>query len=177
MTTRRNMIKKLGALAGGIFILPLTRGLSPDENLDLQRSSKTLLAFAGTVTPGVMAVGGGFTEIFDERVYGFRKFKWLLLTDLRNRSRRIFGNDNFAKLEPEQRHRVIVNALRTRGIMRRLYSGAIQITQVGYYSGYRCRPEGCTEIGFRSQFGYEPACYAEGSDFFGQSLTDDGNLT
>jgi hypothetical protein len=171
------MIKKLGALTGGILILPMTKGMANYENIDLKRSVKTLMAFAATVTPGVKDIGAGFAEIYNESVYGFRKFKWLLLTDLQNRSRRIFGNDSFAQLSSDQRHRIIRNALHSRGIIRRLYSGAIQITQLGYYTGYRCDPEGCPEIAFRSHFGFDSACYAGGSDFFGQSLTNDGNLT
>jgi hypothetical protein len=60
--------------------------------------------------------------------------------------------------------------------MKRLYSGAIQIVQVGFYSGYRLEQEGCAEIGFTSQYRFEPPSYSSSSTYFGKSLTAEGHL-
>ena len=168
------MMKQLAILSGSLLLDPWKMEWSESVVLRGGEEASNIVAFADTIVPGA---GTFLKEVLNEKFYGFKRFKLLLLADLRFRSKRIHGVGSFRKLNPSQRSEVIADAIRSGGTIRRLYSGAIQILQLGFYTGYMRQPEGCDDIGFASVYDYRPTSHPESELFFGRELTNGGNLS
>jgi hypothetical protein len=175
MYSRRQAIRHI-ALAGAGICLTGTPTLARAEEIDggLPRSEQILRAFMDTVIPGAQLDHRDATLVFRDKAYGFSKYRWLFIIDLRNRSGRLFSTGRFHELTQTQRTVVIQDALRSRGLMRRLYSGAIQLTQVAVYSGFYRDPEECPLIDFKVEFEDIGCSYPQAHRFFGRSMTPDG---
>ncbi len=173
MINRREAIQQLAILTSGALVYPMKLEWANAATVVVGRSN-TLEVFADTIVPGH---GVRLKQALDDPFYGFKPFKPLLAIDLRMRSRRIHGTRAFKKLSLEQRNEVIADAMKTKGTVQRLYSGAIQIVQLAFYTGYTLQPEACEQIGFTAVYDGRDPSYPESNQFFGSALTANGNLS
>ena len=143
MINRREVMRQLAVLSSGALVYPVKLDWTSTTSIGARRSN-TLEVFADTIAPGY---GAQVKNALDDPLFGFKPFKPLLTIDLRMRSRRLYRR-SFKRLNVEQRNEVILDAMRNKGTVQRLYSGAIQIIQLAFYTGYLLSPEGCESIGF-----------------------------
>ncbi len=178
MTTRRQAIRQIAIIGAGLTVAGIATGCLSDGAIgdQLEHGDKLIRAFMETVVPGAPVQHPDITTAFRDKMYGFSKYRWLFNFDLRSRACKLFGTLNFHKLEIHERKRVIENALRTDGKMKRLYSGAIQIAQLTVYTGFYCEPERCEMINFDAGFKGGITSYPNTNQFFGRSMTLNGNI-
>lgn len=178
MISRRQWIRTCGIAIGGLAVSADMQDVLLTSAERVRAGSRDAMeAFARTVIPDLPDAQKHITNVLGEKIYGFRKYKWLILTDLSNRSRRLFGDYRFYALNSDDRKAVISDALESNGLFRKLYSGAIQILQLTYYSGYNLEPEQCRRIGFKARYEYSPRSHESMEHYFANTMTYDGNLS
>jgi hypothetical protein len=107
----------------------------------------TLAAFALTVVPGIDPDTPHLTRVYDDPAYPFARCRNFFVADLDRRARRLHAAP-FARLEPGTRHAVVADGLAASGITRRVYDGAVFLTQVALYAGIYDDAAGCALIDF-----------------------------
>jgi hypothetical protein len=107
----------------------------------------TLAAFALTVVPGIAPDHPHLTRVYGDRAYPFARARDFFVADLDRRARRLEGAV-FARLGPEERRAVVADGLAARGITRKVYDGAVFLTQVALYAGIYNDAAGCALIDF-----------------------------
>ena len=178
MSTRRQAIRQMAIIGVGLSVAGsatgcLGNGATGDQ---LGHGDKLIRAFMEAVAPGAPVQHPDITLAFRDERFGFSKYRWLFNFDLRKRACSLFGTLNFHKLNINERKIVIEDALRSDGKMKRLYSGAIQLAQLTVYTGYYREPERCEMIQFESGFGGGSTSYQNAGQFFGRSMTLNGNI-
>lgn len=178
MSTRRQAIRQMAIMGVGLTVASTTtsclgNGATGDQ---LEHGDKLIRAFMETVVPGAPVQHPDITSVYRDKMYGFAKYRWLFNFDLRKRACKLFGTLNFLKLEIDERKRVIEDALHTNGTMKRLYSGAIQLAQLTIYTGLYCEPERCEMIKFNAGFMGGTTSYPNTGQFFGRTMTLNGNI-
>ncbi|MFQ5678380.1 MAG: hypothetical protein ACE5HP_02885 [Gemmatimonadota bacterium] len=182
--SRRDAVARLGAL-GAVLVAGCTplrvvlKGYPERFETDAHLVERTLRAFVVTVVPAVSEDDRGLVRAFyDEDLSPLAKYRGFLAADLAARAFRRFGHSRFDDLETPQRTRVILDGLRGDGTTRRLYEGAIFLTQVAVYAGIYDDERGCPEIEWEGRYRPRPwseITYPEPESFLGRSLTSDGN--
>ena len=107
----------------------------------------TLAAFALTVVPGLDPATPHLSRVYGDRAYPFARCREFFVADLDRRARRLHGA-RFARLALPARHAVVADGLAARGITRRVYDGAVFLTQIALYAGIYDDQAGCALIGF-----------------------------
>jgi hypothetical protein len=178
MSTRREAIQQMAIIGVGLAATGAASGCMVDgaSGDQIEHTDKLIRAFIETVVPDAPVQHPDITLAFRDELYGFTKYRWLFNFDLRKRACKLFGTLNFHKLEILERQRVIEDALRTNGKMKRLYSGAIQLAQLTVYTGFYCEPERCEIIQFDAGFMGGITSYPNPGQFFGRSMTVSGNI-
>jgi len=155
--SRREALKAMGLLGGAALAAGCTPGrivfgwyptrFKDDDEL----VRPVLAALAGAVVPG-----SGLDEVslsrpfYDERfpLHGYRGY---LAADLCERTWVEFRQGRFDLLTVRDRVRVIESGLSADDTTRSLYTGAVFLTQLAFYSGFY-GDAGCPEIDFDGRF-------------------------
>lgn len=146
---------------------------------DQSLTDRTLTAFVHTVIPGLPAGPHPAATILQDAFYPIAPYAAFLASDLDRRAETRFAG-SFRTLKPAERRTVIQDGLRADAITRRLYTGAIFLTQISVYGGVHDDRAGSPLINFPG--GYQPPIPASLSHsdverFRARGLTADGNPT
>lgn len=181
--TRRAVLRSMG-LAG----MALVAGCTPLRILlhdypqmfddDRSLTDRILRAFVITVIPGADPRAPDLTRAFFDPAYPFAPRSAFFAADLCRRSSRAFGHSAFDALDPGPRRQIIHVALHGDGTTRRLYNGAIFLTQIAVYAGIYGDSRGCDLIEFhgsRGLLGPEDQRYPHPGIYLAGEVTADGN--
>ena len=180
--TRRAALQSLGALMGGA-----AAGCTParlalhvyDQNFetDAGLTERTLDAFVETIVPGAGGTPAERTRVFSDAAFPFAPHRGYFASDLCRRAAARRSDSRFHTLSPEDRRRVVREGLRADSITRRIYEGAIFLTQIAVYAGIY-DDKGAGVIGFEGAnagFPAEDLTLAGPRSYLPASRTDDGN--
>lgn len=181
--SRRQAIR---LLAGGIAAIamgactPATIILKSYPEQYRPSSSATraaLRAFTATVVPGLTDDEARAVTVLDDPFYPTAKFSGFLASDLDRRAERrherLFGSLNLS-----QRTDIVRKALDGDATTRKLYTGAVFLTQVAVYGGIHADGAGCRLSGYPGGYHLaDPALvsYPDTSRFAARALSRDGN--
>ncbi|MGE5176407.1 MAG: hypothetical protein ACM3JJ_08530 [Hyphomicrobiales bacterium] len=141
--TRRDLLRRAGLLLGGAAAAAAT-GCTPVRVLlrdypdafdDDDVADRTLAAFVQTIVPGVEGEPAALTRCFRDEAYPFAPYRGFFAADLCKRAGARFGGARFEALDPKRRARVVEDGLRADALTRKLYEGAIFLTQVATLAG------------------------------------------
>lgn len=179
---RREVVRYLAWLTAGVAasactpLRILTRSFPAEFKHDPLLVDMTLRSFAGTVIPGVdLGPEGGYPAraLRDSR-YPFAAYAQFFASDLTERARERYG-EAFHRLTVEQRTRVISDGLGADATTRKLYRGAIYLTQIAVYAGIY-GDDGCALIDFAGRFRGGDVSYDNADAFLPTPLTTSGNF-
>lgn len=178
---RRQAIRLLASISAGLSVgcTPLrilSKAYPREFDRDQDRVDSILGAFAEAIVPGVDTDYRRLAQPFRDPYYPLTKYRGFFTSDLSDRARDLFGTGRFDALSVEQRTEVIQSALDSGGIMERLYTGAIFLTQIAFYAGL-CDPQAaCRAIGFKGPFrGGVNLSHDECKQYLARAVTTDGN--
>ena len=153
----------------------VTRSFPAEFKTDPDLVANTLRAFTAAVVPGFDA---GQTDparaLLDTR-YKFATYAPFFASDLVRRTDRRFPGRDFASLDIEQRAKVITDGLEADATTRKLYRGAIHLTQVSLYAGIYDSGAGCSLIQFDGRYRGAKVSYTNPESFLPVSSTTRGN--
>jgi len=180
---RRSVLKGLllagAGLAVGCAPTRIVLGLySDDFENDAGLTEDFLVAFISTVVPGIDPSTPDLTRQFHDDYYPFAAHRNFFLYDLRKRSEKVAGTPDFPSLSYDQRERVIQDGLEAGGVTRRLYTGAVFLTQIATYAGIYDEDRGCELIGFEGRnrgFRRSTLTYPDRDRFLAEGITGNGN--
>jgi len=180
---RREALRRLGllacALASGCTPLRMLLHAYPDScGVGAGAPEHVLAAFVTTVIPGAEGRPESLARPFRDRALPFASHADYFAWDLCERGRRRFGARSFDRLTVEEREWVLRDGLAADRVTRRLYRGAITLSQVAVYAGIYDDGAGCALIGFDgANTGYPSATitYANAAAFLPAGRTCDGN--
>lgn len=182
--SRRDAVARLGliaaAAAAGCTPLRIAlRGYPESFETDPERVDRTLRAFVTAVIPGAPEDDPDLVRAFyDEELSALARYRNFLAADLSERAARRYGESRFHRLGLAERTRVIRDGLAADATTRRLYEGAIFLSQVACYSGIYDDEKGCPLIEFEGRFRPRPLAqltYADPESYLAPPLTADGN--
>ena len=146
-----------------------------DHDQDL--TDRTLTDFVHTVTPGLPAGPHAAVRVFQDDFYSLAPYRAFLASDLDRRAERRYGR-SFRALKPAERHAVIQEGLTADVTTRRLYTGAIFLTQISVFGGILDDRAGSPLIDFPGGY-HLPAptslSHPDLERFRARALTADGN--
>lgn len=181
---RREVLRALGlfgaaSLVGACTPARIVMGWYPGEfKRDDRLVRRTLAGMADAIVPG-----SGLPEaelarpFFDER-FPLHEFRGYLASDLAARSRDRFGDERFETLDRDDRVQVIDGGLSAGGTTRRLYEGAIFLTQLAFYAGIYEATGGCPQIDFDGAYHPVPPAdltYHDPARFLAREAGTNGN--
>jgi hypothetical protein len=180
---RRTVVRNLAWILAGAATqacTPLrivTRAYPDDFKHDADLVAQTLRAFTAAVIPGFDPPRGTADPVraLLDRRYPFAKYAGFFASDLSRRAERRFGSAAFASLTLEQRTAVVMEGLEADGTTRKLYRGAIYLTQVSIYAGIYDDEAGCSLIEFRGGYRGDAISYADPESFLPTPQTASGN--
>jgi hypothetical protein len=175
---RRLVLGGMGIAAGACAPVRLVLKAYPSEfDHDQSLTDRTLTAFVHTVTPGLPQGPHPAVRVLQDDFYPIAPYAAFLASDLDRRAESRFRR-SFRDLQPAARRMVIQEGLDADTITRRLYTGAIFLTQISVYGGVHDDRAGSPLINFPG--GYQPPIPASLSHpnverFRARGLTADGN--
>lgn len=182
--SRREALR-LGGLAGVTALMAactptriLLHWYPTQYDADAGFVDRVLAAFVDAVVGDANHDPAEATRPFGDERFPLHKYRGFLAYDLDSRARRRFGNDRFAQLSREDRCAVIRDGLTADGTMRKLYAGAIYLTQVACYAGIYDDETGCPRIGFEGRFrvrGLAELTYPNPDAFLPREIGSGGN--
>ena len=152
----------------------LTRSYSDDFKHDPDLVGRTLRAFTAAVIPGYDAGDTNPARALLDHRYPFAAYAAFFASDLSRRADERFAAP-FDALTLEQRTTVIRAGLDADGTTRKLYRGAIYLTQVAIYAGIYDDDAGCSLIGFRGRYRGGAVSYDDPARFLPKPRTSRGN--
>jgi len=180
---RKRFVAELGLILGG-----LVAGCTPAKILfnaypekfkhDPALVERYLRAFVLTVIPGARADDPNLTRIFRDEYYPFHPHCAFFVSDLADRSVDLFGDDDFTRLSPDERTRVVQSGLKAGVITSRLYRGAVYMSQVSFFGSIYDDGRGCELIGYPGTEHYhspEEMFYPQPSRYLSFEVTREGN--
>jgi hypothetical protein len=183
--SRRAALAQLSLVCAGLAVACtpvrfLLHDYPREVDLDGDLTSAVLLAFALTVIPGAPADDPNLIRAYGDSRLPFARFRIFFAGDLCRRAQEQFGAPNFVALTEPQRIRVIQAGLDGDAGSRRLYQGAITLTQVAFYAGIYDDRAGCAMIGFDGAYRFanrDRLSYNDPEDLVPAGTTPDGNPT
>jgi hypothetical protein len=183
LVSRRAVLRTLGlagvALASGCTPLRIVLHDYPEAfDKDTLLTERILRSFVTAVVPGADPHAPDLVRAFFDPAYPFAPHAPFFAADLCRRSRTNFGRSDFDALDRAQRTHIIVSALNGDGTTRKLYGGAIFLTQVAVYAGIYDDTLGCDLIEFRGSRGLlllDDQTYPQPERFLSQEITAGGN--
>lgn len=156
---RLEFIKKLALITGAIVsgCTPVRVFLKsyPDKyDDDIKFSGQILDAFVLTVIPGANPDDPDLSRIFNDDFYPFHQFCGFFTSDLCKKSMKLFGNDRFFELTANQKTQVIQAGLEDDFTTSQLYTAAIYIAQVSYFSCIYNDDKACALIDYQDSYGF-----------------------
>jgi hypothetical protein len=165
-----------GAALQGCTPLRIITQSFPDEfKHDPELVARTLRAFAAAVVPGVDAGTADPARALLDHRYPFASYAAFFASDLSRRAARRYGAPTFESLTLEQRTAIVLEGLDADGTTRKLYRGAIYLTQVSIYAGIYDDDAGCALIDFRGRYRGSEISYDNPQAFLAAPLTATGN--
>ena len=153
----------------------VTRSFPAEFKHDPDLVAQTLRAFTAAVIPGFDPGTTDPARALLDRRYPFAKYAPFFASDLSRRAAQRFAASSFASLDLAQRTAVIMEGLEGDATTRKLYRGAIFLTQVAIYAGIYDGDAGCSLIEFHGRYRGGEVSYADPESFLPQSLTAQGN--
>jgi hypothetical protein len=150
------------------------------ESLGSERGAdqRVLRAFVTTVVPGVDPADPHLIHHFSDEFYAFAPFRDYFAEDLRNRTERRFRT-TFDSASSAQRTAVVQEGLReVVPATRKLYTGAVFLTQVAIFGAIYDDAGGCPLIGFEGPYrfrGIAATSFPDPESFLARPATPDGN--
>lgn len=178
---RREVVRYLawilaGAATGACTPLRIvTRSFPAEFKNDPELVGRTLRAFVAAVIPGVDPGTTDPARALLDRRYPFAAYAAFFASDLSRRSERRYDTPTFDSLTLEQRTLIIADALAADATTRKLYRGAIYLTQVAIYAGIYDDDAGCGLIDFNGRYRGDAISYADPESFLPAPLTASGN--
>src|SRR3954470_8523647 len=177
---RRAAVRYLTLLLAGVAaesctpLRVLTRSFPLEFKNNPELVGRTLRAFTAAVIPGF---DPGHTDparaLLDHR-YPFAAYAEFFASDLSRRAGVLFATP-FEQLTLEQRTAVILAGLDADGTTRKLYRGAIYLTQVALYAGIYDDEAGCALIGYPGLYRGATISYEHPAVFLPKPRTSRGN--
>jgi hypothetical protein len=180
--TRRQALRSIGLLAAGTLAgcTPVRIALKwapANYSGGAPLVDRVLRAFVATVLPGADPQRLECARVFVDANYPFASYASTFAADLSSRAHHSYGAPNFALLGPAERTAVVQAALRADAATRKLYTGAIFLAQVAFYSGFY-DDGGCSLIGFEGRFRSRPVNelgYADPAAYMARATSRNGN--
>lgn len=181
--SRRAALKSFAVLAAGVgaACTPLRMafrwapgGFDDDQAL----VDRVLRGFVTAVVPGLSVDDPNLVRHFYDDDYPLAKFRGYLASDLCQESVNRFGTPAFDQLPLAQRTKIIEGRLAKGGVTRRLYRGAVYLTQIACYAGIYDPDRGCPLINFdgrRRNTSVADSTYPMPHRFLSHEITSDGN--
>src|SRR5262249_25632670 len=186
--SRRDFLRKGGALAAGSLAVGWTAGCTPVRMLlrshpavldhEIGKTDRVLLAFVDTVAPAEAPARARSIEPFGNDAYHFARYREFFAGDLCRRSKSRLGSEDFDLLVARDRERVIEGALEADSITRRLYQGAIYLAHLSVYGGIVDGEDGTPAIRFDGSnegFEHDALTYPNPESWLPLPTTKDGN--
>ncbi|HSQ60373.1 MAG TPA: hypothetical protein VLT84_08065 [Acidobacteriota bacterium] len=139
--SRRDALRRIGLLAAaagaaGCTPLRIVLRAYPDAfDREGDRTDRVLGAFVRTVVPGAGGDDASLARAFHDPSYPFARHAAFFASDLCARATDIAGARSFDRLDDDRRARVVRDGLGADATTRRIYRGAIFLTQVATYAG------------------------------------------
>ena len=177
---RREVVRYLALILAGAAaeactpLRILTASFPADFKHDPDLVAQTLRAFTAAVIPGFDPENANPARALLDSRYPFAKYAPFFASDLSRRAQERFGG-SFVSLDLEQRTAVIIEGLEGDATTRKLYRGAIFLTQVAIYAAIYDDDAGCTLIDFPGRYRGGEISYTNPESFLPQSLTAQGN--
>ena len=176
----KGMLLSLGTILAGCTPVKILLKAFPEEfkaNHSLQ--DQYLRAFVITIVPGADRNTPKLTQIYYDNYYPFAPYVPFFLSDLDDRSKKLFGGRSFPSLSQADREKVVFDGLRNGdGIIQRLYRGAIYMTRANIYAGIYDDRRGCPHINFHGTsqgFVAEEMYYTDAKRYFAPQISLSGN--
>ena len=147
-----------------------------DHDSDLD--DRLLQAFAKTVVPGCDAKDPNAIRIYRDDILPFSQYLGFFTSDLAERSKRLFGTEQFETLSQSDREKVIRSGLEGDATISHLYRGAVLMAKASIYAGIYDDTYGCPHIDFHGRnngYSVEEICYPNARQYYAPSITRDGN--
>jgi hypothetical protein len=179
--SRRAVLRTLGLAATGLIAgactpLRIVTGAFPEAfKHDSDLVGRALGAFALAVIPGAGADSPNLGRALLDPSYPFASYAEFFAADLSRRARARFGEATFDRLSLADRTAVIRDGLAADATTRKLYQGAIYLTQIAFYGGIHDDERGCALIDFPGSFRGDEISYEDGERFLPPALTATGN--
>lgn len=177
---RRDAVRYLawilaGAATGACTPLRIvTRSFPAEFKDDPALVTRTLRAFVAAVIPGLDPAADSTRALLDHG-YPFAAYAAFFASDLSRRAEQRYGAPDFAALELAQRTAIIADGLAADGTTRKLYRGAIYLTQVATYAGIYDDDAGCGLIDFKGRYRGDAISYENAVSFLPPPRTSSGN--
>lgn len=181
--TRREALHKIGVVIAGLGlgctpVRVLLHDYPKEFGEDGRLVDRVLRSFVTTVIPGAPIDGANLVRAFYDRFYPFEPYTSFFASDLCERSHARYGV-RFDALPLERRTRVVQQGLKADATTRKLYTGAIFLAQLSFYSGFYDDGRGCPLIEFDGRFQLRPLdqlTYPNPEAFLAASVTESGNF-
>ncbi len=181
---RRLALRLLAQAGAGIAIagctpVRLALNVYPKEfDFEAERVDRILRAFCCAVVPGTSTGDPDVSRVFYDEFYPLAKHRTFFAADLCDRAARETGSGRFESLALEERERIVGHALAEGGLITRLYSGAVFLTQIAILAGIYDSETGCPLIDFDGRFRprrLADTTYPEPEQYLPLPTTADGN--
>ena len=176
---RRAVVRYLAVLLAGVGteactpLRILTRSFPAEFKHDPELVGRTLRAFTAAVIPGFDAGNTNPARALLDHRYPFAAYATFFASDLSRRANDLYGTP-FDALPLAQRTAVILAGLDGDGTTRKLYRGAIYLTQVAIYAGIY-DDDGCALIEFPGRYRGGAISYDDPAVFLPKPRTSRGN--
>lgn len=182
--SRRDLLKTLGLASGAALTSGCTpmkilmHWYPPDFDRDRELVDRNLVAFADAVLGDAVDENHFAARPFHDERFPLHKYRGFLASDLCGRASDLYGTDRFDLLRRQDRCAVISNGLAGDATTRKLYSGAIYLTQVACYAGIYDDESGCPAIEFEGKYRRRPFAeltYPDPESFLAEEVGIAGN--
>lgn len=138
---------------------------------------KILTAFVTAVIPGIDPNDPDLCRIFCDEYYLFHKYNGFFISDLFDKSEKLFGTENFYDLTLDERTQVIQAGLDDDSTTERIYTAAIFIAQVSSYCSIYNDEKGCSLIDYQGSYGFMDSemFYPNPNKYMAHEFTSTGN--
>ena len=182
--SRRTMLKSLATAAAAFSsgcapVRFLVRPVSPDLADDPGRIDAVLRGFVDAVVPGCEPDHANAIRALGDPQFPLVKYRAMLASDLCDRAGTLCGHRYFEQLPRPERARIIADGLAADSLTRRLYTGAIFLTQLALLSGIYDDQAGAPLIEFDGSYqfrGLAAVSYPHPEQFLPNALTATGNF-
>ena len=182
--SRLDFIKKLSLLTGVIItgctpVRILLKSYPDKYDYDKEMCKQILDSFVLTVIPGANPEDPDLSRIFGDDYYKFSKYCGFFKSDLCSKSKKLFNIENFSKLTLQQRTKVVQSGLEDDPTTAKLYTGAIYMAQVSFYSCIYNDEKACEVIDFSGSYGFMDTdmFYNDCNKLLANEITFSGNYS